>query len=116
VLNSQDLVGGRGYQLKSGETVSAGSVGRAGGAASSEVFVKGKAALGLTEEVLNRLVDGPTGSELKLMGSLDQRNVGADLVIISLVVPRPAGDFELGACPAAQVDIWDAVQIVWSSE
>src|SRR2546430_756665 len=49
VLNCQLLIRDRRPEQETGEAVSTGSVGRAGGASGSEVLVKGKPALGLTE-------------------------------------------------------------------
>ena len=101
VLNGQLLIGVGQSQQETGEAVSAGGVGRAGGSAGSEGAVETKAALGLTEEVLDLLINGPACTELQLMCSLGQRDVVANLVVISLVVPRPTGDFKIRADPAA---------------
>ena len=116
VLDSQFLIRVRQSEQETGEAVSAGVAGRAGASASSKGAVEAEAALGLAEEVLNLLVDGPASAELQLMGSLGQRDVVADLVVIGLVVPRPAGDFEVRADAAAQVDVGDAAEVVRASE
>ncbi len=78
-----------------------------------ERAVKGVAALSLTEQVLDLLIESPTAAELDLMSTLGQRDVIADLVVIGFVVPRPAGNFKFGAGRAGQVDVRDAVIDCW---
>src|SRR4029077_20652195 len=78
--------------------------------------VKVEGPLGRTEQVLNLLIDRPTRAELELVRSLGERYVVADLVIVSLVLPRPARDFKMGVNPAVQIDIRDAVRIIRTGE
>ena len=74
-----------------------------------ESTVKAETALGLTEQILGLLVKSPAPTELELVSALSPRNVIADLVIVGLVFPRPAGNFEVRAGGAVQVDVGDAV-------
>ena len=78
--------------------------------------VETERALGLAEEILHLLVDRPTRAEPELVSSLGERNVVTNLVVVGLVLPGPTRDFEVSAGPAVQVDIRDAVQVVWSSK
>src|SRR5712675_727860 len=57
--------------------------------------VKIKTALGLTEQILDLLVERPAKAELELVGALGPREIIANLVVISLVPPRPTGNLEL---------------------
>ena len=81
-----------------------------------ESTVKAETALGLTEQILRLLVESPAPTELELVSAVGPREVITDLVIVGLVVPRPAGDFEVRAGGAVQVDVGDAVVVVRSSE
>src|SRR5580692_1703014 len=85
-------------------------------AVSGESAVEIVSALGLTEQILDLLVKCPAATKLKLMGSLGPGDVVANLVVIGLVVPWPAGHFELGVDSPAQVDVGDAAQVVGSRE
>src|ERR1700704_5362697 len=59
--------------------------------------VKIKTALGLTEQILDLLIERPAKAELKLVGSLGPREIVADLVVVSLVPPRPTRDLKMCA-------------------
>ena len=78
--------------------------------------IEAETTLGLTEEVLSLLVKCPAPTELELVGAMCPGDIVADLIVIGLVVPRPAGDFEVRAAAAAQVDVGNAVQVVRSRE
>src|ERR1700747_2131548 len=71
----------------------------------SECPVKGKAALGLSKQILNLLVESPASTNLELVRSLSPRNVVADLVVVGLIDPRPARDFKFRAGRPGQVNV-----------
>ena len=61
------------------------------------VTVEGEEALGLTEQILDLLINRPAAAELELMRSLGPGNVVTNLVVVRLVVPGPAGRGVFGA-------------------
>src|ERR1700730_2416385 len=81
---------------------------------SGESSVKAKRTLCLAEEILDFLIDRPATSEFELVSSLGYRDVVANLIVVSLVHPRPTGNFEVSAGRTVQVDIGDAVQVIGS--
>ena len=83
---------------------------------SCEGTIEVERTLGLAEEILHLLVDRPTRAEPELVSSLGERNIVTNLVVVGLILPRPTRDFEMCARPAVQVDMGDAVQVVWSSK
>ena len=92
VLHRQFVVALGIAEQKIGQVVAWFTLGTAG---SGKRPVKVKRALRGAEQILYFFVDGPASAELELMSSLGQRNIIADLVIVSLVAPRPTGDFEM---------------------
>src|SRR5207245_2487433 len=76
------------------------------------VIVEGEEALSLTEQILDLLIQRPTGTHLELVRSLGPGNVVANLVIVRLVVPGPAGRGVFGAGFAIQFDFRDAVEVI----
>ena len=80
----------------------------------SERSVKIEGALRCAKQILDFLVKGPTTTKFELVSAMRPRNVVADLVVIGLILPRPASDLKLGTGAEGQVNIWDAVQVVRS--
>src|SRR6202021_2892033 len=81
-----------------------------------ESTVKAETALGLTEQILGLLVKSPAPTELELVSAVGPRDVIADLVVVGLIFPRPAGNLEFRASGTGQVDVGDTVIVVRSSE
>ena len=68
--------------------------------------------LGVAEQILVLLVDGPASAELELMRPFGPGNILANLVVVAPVVPREAGDVIVGAGRTAKVDAGNAVAVV----
>src|SRR5579863_2525423 len=62
-----------------------------------EGTVEIEATLRLAEEILALLVERPTETDFDLMSAFCDREIVTELIVVGLVGPRPAGDFELGA-------------------
>src|SRR5580692_12701986 len=112
VLHRQLLIRVWQAEQHAGEAVSASGVGRASCGPGSKRVIEAETTLRLTEQVLGLLVKRPAPAEFELVGPMRPRDVVADLVVIRLVVPRPAGDFKLRTAATAQVDVGNAVHVV----
>src|SRR5438309_1916559 len=62
-----------------------------------EGAVKAVCTLGRPEQVLDLFVNRPASSHLELVRTFGPGDIVADLVIVCLVLPRPARDFKVRA-------------------
>src|ERR1700694_40314 len=78
----------------------------------SVLAIEVERALGITEQVLDFLIEGPASSNFELMRALGPGDVVAYLIIVCLVVPRPTGDVIIRSCGTRQVNAWNASKVI----
>jgi len=68
--------------------------------------------LGRPEKVLDFLVSRPASADLQLVRTFGPGDVVADLVTVSAVDPRPAGDLEVRIALMIEGDVGNAIQVI----
>ncbi len=68
--------------------------------------------LGRSEKVLDFLVARPASADLQLVRTFGPGDVVADLVTVSAVDPRPAGDLEVRIALMIEGDVGNAIQVI----
>src|SRR5205807_9372579 len=86
VLDGKLLISGGGAKQEIGEAISRVAL---------IITLEGECALGRSEKVLNLLVEGPAPAEFELVRAFRPGDVIANLIVVGLVDPRPAGDLDI---------------------
>ena len=94
VLDGKLLITGGGAKQEISEAISRVE-GRTISCVALIITLEGEGALGRSEKVLNLLVEGPAPAEFELVRAFRPGDVIANLVVVGLVDPGPAGDLEI---------------------